>query len=203
MNGNGNKRAGLRAAASSRTPVTPASVAPSSLTASPVTPAAGTPSAVLTPPGWAAIARIIAVVTVVALVLVLGGGSLAWAFERDEPGSNLHSLGDCLWWALTTLTTVGYGDHYPVSGAGRVVAAGVMVGGVAILGGVAASIALAVTQRLVARADAVEEEVADVEEELAESMREAESLEQLMRTLIAKVDALEEQVRALGEDPRP
>jgi voltage-gated potassium channel len=153
--------------------------------------------------------RIALAVTAVALVLVLGGGSLAWAFERDEPGSNLHSLGDCVWWAMTTLTTVGYGDHYPVSAAGRVVAAGVMVGGVAILGGVAASIALVVTQRLFARAAQMEEEVAEVEEELAESVRETESLEQLIRELLDRVSGLEEQVRALrvdrhrgGDDPR-
>ena len=184
-----------RQAVSLGTPVAPVSAPVGQPVGVPVPPAG-----LLSAPGWGVIVRIAAVVTAVALVLVVGGGSLAWVFERSEPHSNLHSLGDCLWWALTTLTTVGYGDHYPVSAGGRFVAAGVMVGGVAILGGVAASIALAVTQRLVARAEAMQEEVADVEEELAESMRETESLEQLMRQLLERVAGLEAQVRALRDD---
>ena len=74
-------------------------------------------------------------------------------------------LGDGLRWALTTLTTTGYGDHVPVTLAGRVVAAVVMVTGVAIIGGVAAAIAL-----VSARAVALAEEQSLV--------GEAESLEQ-------------------------
>jgi voltage-gated potassium channel len=46
-----------------------------------------------------------------------------------------------LWWALTTIATVGYGDRYPVTGQGRLVAAGLMVAGIAVLGVVTASIA--------------------------------------------------------------
>ena len=45
-------------------------------------------------------------------------------------------------WALTTLRTVGYGDQMPVTTAGRLVAAAVMIAGVAVLGGVAALVAL-------------------------------------------------------------
>jgi voltage-gated potassium channel len=56
--------------------------------------------------------------------------------------STFGSWGDSLWWALTTLTTVGYGDHMPVTTAGRLVAAAVMIAGVAVLGGVAALVAL-------------------------------------------------------------
>lgn len=61
--------------------------------------------------------------------------------ERDAPGSNLHTFGDALWWAATTITTVGYGDHYPVTAAGRLVAVVLMVTGIALLGIVTAAVA--------------------------------------------------------------
>ena len=43
--------------------------------------------------------------------------------ERDAPASNIKTLPDALWWAATTVTTVGYGDRYPTTGTGRVIAA--------------------------------------------------------------------------------
>jgi voltage-gated potassium channel len=80
--------------------------------------------------------------------------------EANAPGSNLTTIGDALWWAMTTITTVGYGDHYPVTVMGRCVAAGLMIGGVAVLGVVTASVASwmvqSVAEETVAELDAAE-----------------------------------------------
>ena len=69
--------------------------------------------------------------------------------EGDLPDSTVRSWGDALWWSLTTVTTTGYGDHVPVTTAGRLIGAGVMVSGVAVIGAVAAIVGLAVTLRVV------------------------------------------------------
>lgn len=61
--------------------------------------------------------------------------------EQDADGANIHSIGDALWWAITTVTTVGYGDRYPVTATGRIIAVVLMVVGIATLGAVTASIA--------------------------------------------------------------
>lgn len=61
--------------------------------------------------------------------------------ERPIPNSNIKNIGDGLWWAATTVTTVGYGDRYPVSTQGRVLAVLLMFMGISLLGVVTASIA--------------------------------------------------------------
>ena len=61
--------------------------------------------------------------------------------ERDEPGSSIRTFGQALWWALTTITTIGYGDTFPVSTEGRFIAALLMIGGVALIGVVTATLA--------------------------------------------------------------
>ncbi len=55
----------------------------------------------------------------IALALNLIAAALVLSFERDMPGSNINSYPDALWWAVTTITTVGYGDRFPMSPAGR------------------------------------------------------------------------------------
>ena len=61
--------------------------------------------------------------------------------ERDEPGSSIRTFGQALWWALTTITAIGYGDTFPVSTEGRFIAALLMIGGVALIGVVTATLA--------------------------------------------------------------
>ena len=82
-------------------------------------------------------------------VYVAGGASLL-AFcsalavldvERDSPEANITSFGDAMWWAMTTMTSVGYGDAYPVTPTGRLVAVVLMLGGIALLGVVTATLA--------------------------------------------------------------
>ncbi|TLM98523.1 MAG: potassium channel family protein [Actinobacteria bacterium] len=73
-------------------------------------------------------------VLVISSVLVLG-------FESRAAEANITSGGDALWWALVTITTVGYGDRYPITFGGRVVAFTVMLAGVGIIGALASMLA--------------------------------------------------------------
>jgi voltage-gated potassium channel len=55
--------------------------------------------------------------------------------ERQDPQANIKTANDAVWWSVTTITTVGYGDKYPVTTEGRLLAMAVMVSGVGLFGG--------------------------------------------------------------------
>jgi voltage-gated potassium channel len=61
-----------------------------------------------------------------AAVFVLNGAVIVYLFERHAPGSNIHTLGNAVWWAFVTVTTVGYGDFYPVTIWGGITACVIM-----------------------------------------------------------------------------
>jgi voltage-gated potassium channel len=61
--------------------------------------------------------------------------------ERDVDSSNIKNIGDGLWWAITTITTVGYGDKFPTTSTGRVLAVGLMLVGISLMGVITASVA--------------------------------------------------------------
>ena len=61
--------------------------------------------------------------------------------ERGVEGSNIKSFGDGLWWAVTTVTTVGYGDRFPTTSTGRVLAVCLMLVGISLMGVITASVA--------------------------------------------------------------
>jgi voltage-gated potassium channel len=58
--------------------------------------------------------------------------------ERAAPEASITTFGEAVWWTITTISTVGYGDRYPVTVEGRLVAATLMVAGIALLGVVTA-----------------------------------------------------------------
>lgn len=73
--------------------------------------------------------------------LAVGLGALAVLdAEQDAEGANITTFGDALWWACTTVTTVGYGDRFPVTTTGRVVAVALMLVGIGLVGSVTAAV---------------------------------------------------------------
>ena len=80
-------------------------------------------------------------VIITALFLTYLAGIEITMAERGEPGATILSVGDGFWWAITTLTTVGYGDIYPTTTEGRFIAVGLMVSGICVLGVISATVA--------------------------------------------------------------
>jgi voltage-gated potassium channel len=72
-------------------------------------------------------------VALISLLLVFLSSIAILQFE-DSPGSRFHDAGDAIWWAVTTITTVGYGDLVPRTMEGRIVASILMIGGVGLFG---------------------------------------------------------------------
>jgi voltage-gated potassium channel len=116
-----------------------------------------------------------AFVSVMAAMIVLVVCSvLVLQFESRAADANITTGGDALWWALVTITTVGYGDYFPVTGAGRITGAFVMFAGVGIIGALAsilASVLVAPTENEDERDEAagtrtVQDELVEIKAEL-------------------------------------
>ncbi len=75
-----------------------------------------------------------------ASLLVLNGSVAVYFYERHAPGSNIHTLGESVWWAVTTVTTVGYGDFFPVTALGQTAAGFIMAIGILTLAVVTAQV---------------------------------------------------------------
>jgi voltage-gated potassium channel len=75
------------------------------------------------------------------VVTLFLGSWLALLFEEKARGSNIHDYVSALWWAIVTVTTVGYGDRFPVTEGGRVVAAILMLVGIGLIGVLTATVA--------------------------------------------------------------
>ena len=105
--------------------------------------------------------------------------------ERDAPGSTITSFESALWWAFVTITTVGYGDFTPLTVTGRLIAGALMLGGIALLGVVTATIASWIVERVATKEEdaqaatrgeikALEKQVARLQETLDRLDRRAE-----------------------------
>jgi len=80
-------------------------------------------------------------VLIAAAATLFLGAWLVLLFEEHAKGSNIHGYSDALWWAIVTVTTVGYGDRFPVSGGGRAVAVILMLLGIGLIGVLTATVA--------------------------------------------------------------
>jgi voltage-gated potassium channel len=134
--------------------------------------------------------RVVTYVAASAGLLVFVGALAVLDVEQSAPDAKILTFGDAVWWAVATITTVGYGDMYPVTPLGRIVAAALMMSGIAVLGVVTASIASWLVQRVeettVAAAESAEQPV------LTE-----------VRELAAEVAALRREIAELRRDPAP
>ncbi|MET8804562.1 ion channel [Streptomyces sp. NPDC004546] len=84
-------------------------------------------------------ARVISYAGLSTLLLGFSGALAVFQAERGAPHATMRTFGDAVWWAASTLTTVGYGDITPVTPMGRTIATGMMIGGLALLGAVTGS----------------------------------------------------------------
>jgi voltage-gated potassium channel len=112
-------------------------------------------------------------VLLTAMVMIFASAGLVTIAERSAPNATIHNYGQGLWWAIVTVTSVGYGDRFPVTGFGQGVAVVMMVVGVALIGILTATIAsFFVGQDL----DSAKSERNEIKEELQAARDEREHL---------------------------
>ncbi|MCQ9369004.1 potassium channel family protein [Brevibacterium sp. 50QC2O2] len=85
--------------------------------------------------------------TVGASLLTILIAALA-VLDAENGHGTIDTFGQALWWAFETMTTVGYGEFIPVTTAGRIIAAGLMVGGIALIGTVTATLSSWIVERV-------------------------------------------------------
>jgi len=109
----------------------------------------------------------------VAGLAVVGAGLLVESFERGVEGSNIQGVADALWWALVTVTTVGYGDRFPVTAGGRGVAVVLMLMGIGLFGLLAGSLA----------SFFVQQEETETDPQLSDIQERLERIEQALQNI--------------------
>lgn len=137
-----------------------------------------------------------ALLTVVFLVLcLLQFGALAVLHvEYNAPDASITSASDALWWVFVTITTVGYGDRYPVTNAGRMVAILVMIAGVGLFGTLSGFLANQFLAPPTPRTQETPAEVlasTDPKARMAELRRLLEAQEEMTANLRAKLDEID------------
>ncbi|MEV6012742.1 potassium channel family protein [Streptomyces sp. NPDC051976] len=83
--------------------------------------------------------RVLVATALVVLTVVLVGAGAVLRPEQHAPGANIRSYPDAIWSALTTASTVGYGDRFPVTAEGRIIGGTLMVIGIGTMGMVTAA----------------------------------------------------------------
>ncbi len=115
---------------------------------------------------------------------------LVLQFESRSPDANITTGGDALWWSAVTITTVGYGDYFPVTTLGRIAGVLVMLAGVGIIGALASILASLLVSPAPAKAE---------ETEVAETRAAAAA----NQTVVARGSAEPASSPTFASSPRP
>jgi len=125
---------------------------------------------------------------VLGVVLVCSAAELG--FEQHARDATIHNFGDAIWWATVTVTTVGYGDKYPVSPGGRGVAVVLMLAGIGLIGVLTATVA----------SYFIEEKT---DQEKAELNQRLDRIEAMVARALARPDDPGQAITPKGKDPPP
>ena len=143
-------------------------------------------------------------VLVAALATLVIGAWLVLLFEEKAKTGNIHSYPDALWWAIVTVTTVGYGDRYPVTEGGRVVAAVLMLVGIGLIGVLTATVAsVFIKEHTDANKETFKKGHADLGQQLSEIRDRLADVERRLGATPAEVAAIDAAADAEAEANGP
>ncbi|MEJ8654378.1 potassium channel family protein [Streptomyces sp. MS1.AVA.3] len=136
-------------------------------------------------------------VTVVMTAVLLGGAALVVVAESGTPRANITSYPRALWWSIETATTVGYGDFYPVTLWGRVIASFLMLSAITAFGVITAALATWFVGH-------AEQDMIRLGRAVGNHAREdAEAMRSELHTLHARFDHVESLLRDKGTHSAP
>lgn len=118
----------------------------------------------------------ICLVAFIAITVLELAASLVLVAERADPASNIRTGGDALWWAWVSVTTVGYGDYYPVTSWGRVIGSVLLGVGIGLVTTITGFLATKLLPQGV-RQPAAEAEIEDAAEHIGETTDTSETEE--------------------------
>ena len=143
-------------------------------------------------------------VLIAAAATLFLGAWLVLLFEENNKGSNIHSYSNALWWAIVTVTTVGYGDRFPMTGAGRTVAVILMLVGIGLIGVLTATVASVFIKE---HTDATKEQLtkghADLGEQLSVISNRLADVERRLGATPAEVAAIDTAAEGEAGDSGP
>ena len=128
----------------------------------------------------------VVVLSIIYLSIVIFGGIGVYLAEHHHSGANVTTLGDALWWGIVTIATVGYGDYYPVTAVGRIIAVFMMLSGIGIFVLLVGSLSQRRLQRTESRLKKTQASLLCHEEKLAikNKIEEIEKLTKEVYTLL-------------------